>query len=235
MIQPRRNFHGTNSSSPARANDAKRPRLDRRHWLGLAGGALLSSFGGCGWFRNMRHQDVLSTIPTALENPMFVAQTDSELIWNQLVDELDDYFKIRREERVRIIENVITEGWIETFPTSGSTWLEPWRKDSSPGYERWLATFQSIRRWARVRLIPAPGGYRIEVAVYKELEDLEQPMNASVGGATLRHDNSREREDDPLRIGPDQMGWIPLGRDEQLEQRILGNLLSRLSACAPPS
>ena len=216
-------------------------KMGRRHWIGSVGslfgsaifGSLFAANSGCGWLRNMRQSEILTPSAGVLENPLFVAQTDAELIWNQLVDELDDYFKIRREERVRIIDNVITEGWIETFPKSGSTWLEPWRKDSAPGYERWLATLQSIRRWARVRLIPATGGYRIDVAVFKELEDLEQPVNASVGGATLRHDNSRERDDETLRIGPNQRGWIPLGRDTQLEQRILSNLLSRLASCAP--
>ena len=125
-----------------------------------------------------------------LENPLFIPQTDNEFVWNQLVDELDNYFKIRREERVRIVDNMLTEGWLETYPVSGSTLLEPWRRDSTPGYERRLATLQSIRRWSRVRVIPATGGFRIEVNVYKELEDLDQPENASAGGSTLRYDDA---------------------------------------------
>lgn len=188
-------------------------------------GSLLT---GCGTLRRIGQPDLLTAAPAALENPLFVAHTDSELVWNQIVDELDDYFRIRREERVRIVDNVITEGWIETYPVAGSTWLEPWRKDSTPGFERWQSSFQSIRRWARVRLIPAPGGFRIDVAVFKELEDLDQPTGASVGGATFRHDNSRERDDETARSGPDEYGWIPLGRDSCLEQRILSNLVARL-------
>lgn len=195
----------------------------------IASVCLAALLGGCGTLRQLRQPDLLTAAPANLENPLFVAQTNSDLVWEQIVDELDDYFRIRREERVRIIDNVITEGWIETYPVAGSTWLEPWRSDSTPGFERWQSTLQSIRRWARVRLIPATGGFRIEVAVYKELEDLDQPTGASVGGATFRHDNSRERDNESNRMGPDEYGWIPLGRDSCLEQRILANLLSRLN------
>lgn len=167
--------------------------------------------------------------PILLENPLFVPQTDIDFVWNQLVDELDNYFKIRREDRVRIIDNILTEGWIETYPVSGSTILEPWRRDSMKGYERRLATLQSIRRWARVRVMPAPGGFRIEVNVFKELEDLDQPENASVGGATMRYDDAIDSQPIERLAGPDTYGWIPLGRDQGLEQKILSNVLGRVT------
>ena len=68
---------------------------------------------------------------------------------SQAVDAVDDYFRIEREERVRLIGGVLTEGRIDTFPIIGSTIFEPWRKDSTPGYEKVHATLQSIRRRAR--------------------------------------------------------------------------------------
>jgi hypothetical protein len=37
------------------------------------------------------------------------------------VDAVDDYFRIEREERVRLIGGVLTEGRIDTFPITGST------------------------------------------------------------------------------------------------------------------
>ncbi len=208
-------------------------QLGRSAWR-TVGGALTVALllVGCGRIGPFRAQELLPAGAPALENPLFIPQPDAEIVWNQLVDELDDYFRTRREERVRIIDNVQTEGWIETFPATGGTWLEPWRTDSTPGFERWQSTLQSIRRWARVRMIPAPGGFRVEVAVYKELEDLEQPQHASVGGSTRRYDNSRERDAEGLLIGPDRYGWIPQGRDTCLEQRILANLLGRLTG--PP-
>ena len=73
---------------------------------------------------------------------------DREFIWNQCVDVVDDYFRIEREQRVRLDAGVLTEGQIDTHPTTGSTLFEPWRNDSTRGYEKWHATLQSIRRKA---------------------------------------------------------------------------------------
>src|SRR5207237_10578805 len=116
--------------------------------------------------------------PPPLENPLFVPPVDRECLWNQTVDALDDYFHIEREDRVRVVAGVLTEGRIDTFPTIGSTLFEPWRIDSTPGYEKLHATFQSIRRRATIRVIPVEGGYLLDVVVQKELEDLDKPENA---------------------------------------------------------
>jgi hypothetical protein len=166
--------------------------------------------------------------PPAIENPMFVPPLDGEFLWNQTVDAVDDYFRIEREERVRLIGGVLTEGRIDTFPITGSTLMEPWRKDSTPGYEKLHATLQSIRRRALVRVIPAEGGYLLEVAVHKELEDLDKPEHATAGGATLRHDGSLVRPEGASGRYSTTLGWIPLGRDMTLEQRILADLRARL-------
>jgi hypothetical protein len=82
-------------------------------------------------------------------------------------------------------------------------------------------------------MIPTQGGYLLDVAVFKELEDLIQPEYATVGNATLRHDSSlvRNEEDEPLP--PGTLGWIPLGRDVSLEQQILSNLRGRLTNVGP--
>ena len=166
--------------------------------------------------------------PPPIENPMFVPALDGELLWNQTVDAVDDYFRIEREERVRLIGGVLTEGRIDTFPITGSTLLEPWRRDSTPGYEKLHATLQSIRRRALVRVIPTEGGYLLEVAVQKELEDLDKPEHATAGGATLRHDGSLVRQEGASGRYSATLGWIPLGRDLTLEQRILADLRARL-------
>ena len=54
------------------------------------------------------------------------------------------------------------------------------------GYEKWLGTFQSIRRWARVNVVPIGNEFQIEVQVYKELEDLERPADATAGAQAAR-------------------------------------------------
>ena len=163
-----------------------------------------------------------------LENPLFVPAMDREFLWNETVNAVDDYFRIEREDRVRLIGGVLTEGRIDTFPTTGSTLLEPWRGDSTPGYEKWHATLQSIRRRCIVRVIPSEGGFLMDVQVLKELEDLDKPEHATAGGATLRHDGSLVRQEGAAGRFSHTLGWIPLGRDASLEQKILVDLAARL-------
>ena len=117
----------------------------------------------------------------ALANPLLVPIADRELLWNQLIDELDDYFQVDREQRVVEVGGVLMEGRIETFPKIGSTVLEPWRRDSTPGFEKIHATLQSVRRQASVRVIPQQNGFLVEVIVRKELEDVNHPERATVG------------------------------------------------------
>lgn len=184
------------------------------------------SMGGCARFR----KPSMSQGPRPpLENPLFVPALDREFLWNQTVDVVDDFFRIEREERIRLIGGVLTEGRIDTFPKVGSTVFEPWKEDSTWGSERWLATFQSIRRRAIVRVIPTSGGYLIDVVVNKELEDLDKPENATAGGSTLRHDGTLNRREGTAGRYSTTLGWINKGRDESLEQLILERISQRLS------
>lgn len=170
-------------------------------------------------------------IPVAefLPNPLTVTAIDQEFLWKQIVDTVDDYFKIQREVRMRADGGIVTDGLIETFPTTGATYLEPWRSDSTPGFEKLHATLQSIRRSATVRVMPAAGGYAIDLAVYKELEDVSQPEFGTVGASTLRHDGSLVRNEATVIAGPSTLGWIRQGRDMSLEQRMLAELRGRLA------
>jgi hypothetical protein len=171
--------------------------------------------------------------PLIVENPLFIPVSDPDFVWDQVVDAVDDFFRVEREERARVVGDVLTEGRLSTYPTVGSTYLEPWRGDSTPGYERLHSTLQSIRREATVRVTPAAGGFFVEVIVIKELEDVFQPENSTVGGSALRHDGSVVRAEARVRGGPATLGWIPQGRDVSLEQTILADLQARLQAVNP--
>jgi len=193
---------------------------------------LLLALAGCGFLQGTHHGR-LSGMPQAAlaENPMYVPLSDREFLWNQLVDTMDDYFEIAQEERVRLVGGVLTEGRIETHPQPGATAFEPWRRDSSPGFERRLATLQSIRRRAVVHVRPQEdGGYLVDVAVYKELEELTQPEFSIASLDGLRHDGTLERPSAEQHFGAVTIDWIPIGRDMALEQRILAQLRSRLGA-----
>jgi hypothetical protein len=158
---------------------------------------------------------------------MLVSIADRDLLWDQVIDSLDDYFIVQREERVRQVGDVLLEGRIETFPAGGATLLEPWRKDSTHGSEKLQSTLQSIRRRAIVRITPTAGGYLIDLAVYKELEDLASPQHATVGQARVRHETTLDRNKEEAGADMFTLGWIPLGRDASLEQKILQEIRDR--------
>jgi hypothetical protein len=167
------------------------------------------------------------------ENPVFIPGTDFQRIWETVVDVVDDYFRIEREEPVRLVGNVLTEGRLDTFPEVSSTLLEPWRRDSATSYDKVEATLQSMRRRAQVRVLPAEGGFWVDVAVYKELEDMVQPEQSTVGSATFHTESTQVRIINPIGAQEMHQGWIPKGRDPNLEQLMICQLQSRLSGATP--
>lgn len=190
---------------------------------------ILATTGGCGWHPFTTLHGPARDATMHLENPLFVPAVDREFLWLQIVDTVDNYFKIKREERMRLVGDELLEGHIETFPTIGSTMLEPWRKDSTHGFEKLHATLQSVRRYAIVRVSPTEGGYSVDVAVHKELEDVERPEHATIGQATVRHDSSLGGDEQQSRDSPVTWRWIPVGRDASLEQRILREIRGRVT------
>jgi len=192
----------------------------------------------------------IGTPPVVYQNPVLAPPIDRDVFWDQLVAVVDRYFDIEREDRVRLVDNMLTLGRIDTVPELGATLLEPWRHDSVNYYERLESTFQTIRRRALIQVVPTENGYLVDVAVYKELEDLRRPEQSNAGNATFRNDDSLDRFNDQTRgptttldgfptygrargpIGPQPftLGWIPLGRDATIEQRMIADLLSRLGA-----
>lgn len=173
---------------------------------------------------------VVGSTPVFFANPAFVPYANHEQLWDNVVDVVNDYFAIKQEEPVRLVGNVLTEGRLETFPTLGATIFEPWRRDSANDYERMESTLQSIRRRALVRVIPADRGYWLDVAVYKELENVRSPTGSATGSATFHFDTTLTRVVGPIDEQETNEDWISRGRDTALEQQILEQLLARFGA-----
>ncbi|MEM6689671.1 MAG: hypothetical protein AAF664_09605 [Planctomycetota bacterium] len=228
-----------------------------RRFYAWWGCGLLMLLSGCGQllYRINNHPPA-EIIP----NPVVLAPLDETVVWKQVVDSVDDYFRIAREQPLASVEGVVVEGQLETSYRVGASVFEPWRKDSTSGFEKLQSTFQSIRRRAIVTVRPqlgavadpygsmatvAPGqtpgfaqgsvtsisGYLIEVVVQKDLEDTDQSQFAIGGAATAaRHDGTVIRQEDRLNgLDAGTLGWISLGRDTLLEQRILQDILGRLT------
>ncbi len=166
-------------------------------------------------------------------NQIHVPVANRDWAWEQIVDVVDDYFRIERERQVQLVGDVLTEGRIETWPTIGATILEPHRHDSVGRYNRWESTFQTIRRHAVIRVIPDARGYLIDVQVEKDLEDLPHPERSTAGGAVFRNDSSLPSRDEGVIATSLAGHWILLGRDPALEQRMLAEIQARLSV--PPT
>src|SRR5207245_10608125 len=102
----------------------------------------------------------------------------------------------------------------------------------SPGstfyYPRQDATLQTIRHLAQLSIQPAEdGSFFIKVIFYKELLDTPYPVRVLTGAAAFRPTTDVERQFeviDPTVFEPS--GWVPRGRDSELEQVILQRLKS---------
>jgi hypothetical protein len=116
----------------------------------------------------------------------------------------------------------------------GAPYFEPWRKDALEGYQRWQSTLQTIRRTATIRVIPIDEGFTVAVEVIKELEDVDRSQYSSEGSAIARHDGTIVRTDAGLLSQPITLGWIRQENDTDLEQRLLREILGRVSNVRPP-
>lgn len=157
--------------------------------------ATISCFGGCRLWqqKNLAEADLPqeTQVPAGRPlNPLPVPMLDRELVMDEISDAIDDYFAILTEQRIADVDGLLSEGWIETRPKVGGSIFEPWKRDSTPGFEKLHATLQSVRRFAKVRVIPTAENYLVDLRVYKELEDLSQPVGSTVSGRTIRSDNA---------------------------------------------
>lgn len=174
-------------------------------------------------------------------NPLFVQTEDPRYLWESVVDVIDNYFPIPREYPIQtykyqdengVTQSVQTEGRIDTDPVIAAGLFEPWKKNSVTCDQRLEATFQTVRRSAVVRIVPEDGGYYIHLAVYNELEDLAQPMNAGASGSNLLFSDDFSRLEFPTGQVPFHEGWIPTGRNNDMEQFLLQEMAWRFQ-CAP--
>lgn len=186
------------------------------------------------WRSPLRFPIAPPAIEVPVSNPTSVGSVDPDFLWRMIVDTVDDHFRIDTEQPVRRDANSWLEGRLVTFPEVSGTSFEPWRKDTARGFERLQSTVQTIRRTASVRVINEPTGYQISVEVIKEQEDVDQSQFAAAGAAAQRHDGSIVRNENQLRQLPATLGWFEIGRDRELERRLMAGILGRITNVEPP-
>jgi len=168
--------------------------------------------------------------PSMQDNPLYLpgnpAPQTYGLVFEKVLDVLDDYFEISYSNRY--------DGRIETFPRVSPGLGQPWKGGSPDLYQRLLSTLQSMRNRAIVLIKPAnDGGYFVDVKVYRELEDLAQPLKANTSSAVFRNDVGVERQFEVIDQVTFDALWIPKGRDIALEQAILCRLAHAKYQCVP--
>jgi hypothetical protein len=209
----------------------------------IAAGVIAAVLGGCGMDSEYTAQQcppgyvpapAVTAAPVAYANPIYIPIADPQCAWETIVDVVDDYFRIEREEPVRVAGNVPTEGTITTFAEVSPTIFEPWRHDTVDPDQRVENTLQTMRRRAVLHVTPAQGGCMVDVAVFKELEHLVPPEHATAGAATFRYDSTLTGIVNPIVAQPATEGWIGRGRDASMEQHLIAHLLSRSGQAATP-
>ena len=192
----------------------------------------------CGCHRWGRNWDLRFAPPPAIEvpvaNPTNIGEVDPDFLWRMVIDTLDDHFRIESEQPVRKNSENVLPGMVKTYPEISGTSLEPWRRESARGFERLQSTFQTIRRTATVHVVPEPTGYEIRVEVIKEQEDVDQSQFSTAGSSAQRHDGTIVRNENQIRQLPITLGWYEIGRDLDLERRIMEGILGRITNVEPP-
>lgn len=195
-------------------------------WRTLWIGVFLTLIGGCATGPLLDNPNMVA-LPDApgCSNPLLVTQelTQYPLIFENVLQVLNDTgWEIR--------EANMYDGRIETLPKTApgvAQFLKPGSPDLA---ERVLATLQSYRHRATIRIIPTENkDFFIHVTVFKELESLPRPVRSTAGGAIFIEDNNNVARQyelvDPTRF---EANWIPKGRDIYLEQEILRRLREKM-------
>lgn len=157
-----------------------------------------------------------------------IPTSDYEGLWSAIAEAVGQTFTIANEEPIRMYDNVLTEGYLETEPKIGASLLEPWHDDSVRFQDRLEATYQTIRRRAIVRVTPeSDQGFLVQVSVSCEMEDLPQPIRGITGDVFLPSSISTERilQSDQGTSGSN--GWFLFDHDHALEQQLLRQILYR--------
>ncbi|MDR1478551.1 MAG: hypothetical protein LBJ00_06380 [Planctomycetaceae bacterium] len=206
-------------------------RIIKNLWIGGSLMILLTilvAMFGCSAGRSLGVGDLELRNVAPIGNPISIPSCDHEFLWEVLADAFNSHFETDREMPIRLYDNVLTEGRLDGKPKIGASLFEPWHSDSVGCTERFDCTLQTIRRRAILRVIPQVGGYQIEAFVYKELEDNPHPLNSPVSTANMRFKDDVDVFLGKIEVDRGTAGWIMVGRDTTMEQRLLREILYRL-------
>lgn len=203
-------------------------RLIHRGWLASVGAGAIA-FAGCAAVPPVENPVLVRPHINGgtEENPILVVPGKPTpegyaVVYERVLEAVNDYFEILPGPRYA--------GQVETKPKVAAGYEQPWKYGSPDPRERLLATFQSLRHYAVVRIMPGErGGFKVYVEVYRELEDVALPTGAVHGSAAFRELPTVERRVDATAlVTPQLRNWIPAGRDPAYEQVLLRKIQEKL-------
>ena len=124
-----------------------------------------------------------------------------------------------REDRVA--------GVIQSSPTVTESWFEFWRRDVVDGYSFAEAQLHTIRRAALIKMDRSeePDEYIVSVRVNKERLSMPERQVTSAAGAIQMFGSGLPTTSGKMVAAAKARAWIPLGRDGNLEARLLGEII----------
>lgn len=178
-----------------------------------------------------------------LPNPLPIESAAYDPAYEASIDVL-------REAGFRIAQRDYRFGTVSTHPKGSPTLVEFWVGDNTTLRQGVGSTLSDIRRSVRIELEPRQGGEAGEAA---ETDPGNGATGRAIEGYTLRVEVSEQRQQVPvrrmtgsvrtgvfseLREVPEEWSrrsiarsyWEPIGRDPQLEQRLLRRIAERASA-----
>ncbi|MCX5683676.1 MAG: hypothetical protein NT049_08330 [Planctomycetota bacterium] len=119
-------------------------------------------------------------------------------------------------------------GRVDTEHLTGDSWFEFWRGDTVGDFQRVESSLHTIRRAVHIQVSPAPTGSQVSVKVDKER--LSAP-GSSPSAISQTYDLYNPRKTSLARqdeFKETQYTWLPMDRDDALEQVILERIQGRL-------
>jgi hypothetical protein len=163
-----------------------------------------------------------------------ITDEDVQPLWDTALAVLIKHdFRPDRQDR--------TAGIITTYPTTSMQWHEPWRQDVADKYSLGEASLHTIQRQATVRFIhKAPSQRSADCAAPPIVEDWTVSVQVDVyrlsvpeyqitsSSAAIRSFSGDLPTVTGEKIADARSArrWVPLGRDEAMEERLLTRILA---------
>lgn len=165
------------------------------------------------------HAPPQPTRPT-VERVSIPQKEDLESLWEAASDSLRRYsFRIDREDRA--------SGVITTHPETSAQSFEFWRPQPRPAYYWAESNLQTVQRKATVQILPvdSQGTYSVDVKIERLRLRLEERQIDNPAAALRLYSAEAPTVSGQMVRPSAETQWTPLGRDETIEQAILGDIL----------